>query len=108
MTESLLEQCGGDIPQGASRIEQELEGLGTGSLLLSARSESVRNGYGRCSTWKAQLLTRPQATTETCPELLSGARWYLMVFLINRTLYMSTEPLSLTFAALADPTRRSI
>jgi hypothetical protein len=32
MTESLVDRCGADIRQGASRIEQELEGLGQASL----------------------------------------------------------------------------
>jgi hypothetical protein len=32
MTESLVDQCGADVRQGASRIEQELEGLGSASL----------------------------------------------------------------------------
>ena len=32
MTESLLEQCDGDVRDGATRIQQQLEGLGSTSL----------------------------------------------------------------------------
>ena len=42
MTESLVDQCGADVRDGASRIQQDLEGLGSTSLyfvdLASSRS----------------------------------------------------------------------
>jgi hypothetical protein len=39
MTESLVDQCGADIRHGASRIQQELEGLGPASLYFMDLAE---------------------------------------------------------------------